>query len=218
MNPYKTTYGRLSIRKMTLAQLQTDKAELEARLYKNPADSELVGVLNSPGYETFDSEYDSLASKSNDYQSNGKLKRFSRSESTRRIFASYLRDSKDAFLFDRYRLVRLQILSGRYPSEPFTPDTADIAAVTNGAAVIQKASDADTSHKEKATTPDLPDSLWSGFTRPNAGIPKPAPDKFPTLTACQDWARHRSEAFRKDSFSFSFECKKGNETFKQKIW
>src|SRR4051812_18504134 len=65
MNPYGTTFGRMYIRKMTLVQLQTEKTELEARLSKDKADSALLVVLNSPGFETFDSEYDSLASKSN---------------------------------------------------------------------------------------------------------------------------------------------------------
>lgn len=215
MNPYGTTFGMKTIRKMTLLQLQTEKAELEAKLYRNKEDSELVRVLNSPGYETFDAEYDSLASKANDYQSNGKLKRFSRSESTRRKFASYLRDSKDAYLFDRYRQVRLQILSGAYPAAPFVPDTADIAAAT------QDFPAADTAHTKMDTLDTagtIKDSLWSGSYRPNAEKPISAPKKFPTLTACQDWAKQQSDAFRQGSYAFSFECRKGNESFKQKIW
>jgi hypothetical protein len=212
-NPYGTIHGDSAVEKMTLEQLRTEKAGLETRLAKNPLDTALLRILNSPGYETFDSEYDSLSSHANDYYATGKLRRYPRSELQRRNIAASIRDSRDKIIFDRYREVRLRILSGHYYTAPVTPPPAPVSTPVS---VSEKPSpSADSLSKAPASAGD---SLWSGVYRSTGGAGKAASEKFITAESCAEWAMKKADGFRENSYSFSYECVRGGESVKRKLW
>jgi hypothetical protein len=103
-------------------------------------------------------------------------------------------DSQNRELFERYRRVRLRIpmLARRQAlAPPPAPDSVLPAAI---------------------------DTLWSGFFRADRDSLSTGSVKLPSLGACLAWGEGKAESFRQTAYAFEYECSRGAESVKRKIW
>jgi hypothetical protein len=225
LNPTGTINGHRDIRTMTVEQLTLEKSNLESHLFASASDSASLRTLLKPAFEAFNFTEEAYLTGENDYSANGKLRRYSTSETLKRKLAKAIRDSPNFLLFHRHRLVRQQLLLPPYIEIPEIvvpiPTEKLVAIDAAGNKVI-------TPTKDTLATQIMPnlaakpmaeiDLLWTGAWRSNANMAIQGPSKFANEADCWDWGRKISGSYRENSYSFSVECSSRTEKKKQKLW
>lgn len=234
-NHFGTRHGHLETWNMSPAQLHAERAELESLLSVDAGDAALLKVLSDRkgGAESW--IYDGFHAGGSRFRANGKLRREVGLEDVAKRTMIGIEESPRRDLFERYRLVRMQLLT--LPGIPPAVDSGGEPAVDS----------AEVAHAEEAGVPS-PDSAaarqpggslganpgpdsgkavhasppaaapWAGFYRPNSGAPTAAPREFAGLEECKDWAEGKADEYRREYFAFEFECRGDARTFRRKMW
>lgn len=226
-NHYGTRFGHLDTWNLSPAQLLHERAELESLLRADSGDAALLKALGDRhgGADTW--MYDGFQSGGSRFRSSGKLRREVGIEDMAKRVMSGIEESPRRDLFERYRLVRIQL--HKAPGTPVNADTAVAAggdsagAGESGSLPVFPAPDSvSIAAPDTGSIDDSPaqaeEGPWSGYYRANSGAPSAVPDGFTGLDECKAWAESKAEEYRQEYFAFEFECSRNGRTFKRKMW
>lgn len=189
VNQYGSLYGYLEVDSLPGPKLIIEKNSLEFLLKANPRDAEILKALKAEGDSAYAFRYDDYSTGGDRFDASGKLRRPAATEAGVRRIARLVGESRNRELFERYRRVRLRLI-GLERSEP-PRDTA---------------------------APPPADTTWRGRYRAGSAEPVEAPGPFATPDACARWAAEEAGAWRDRAYGFEFECRRGTEVYKSRIW
>lgn len=239
-NHFGTPFGHLDVWSMDLAELRSERSELESLLGKNEKDAAILKVLNDRKGGPDGWIYDGFTAGGSKFRPNGKLRREVGVEDVAKRTMIGIHESPQKERFERYRQVRMQLLSipGGAETAKATVDTATpapvdsvsqaerdtAAAIASTEPASQDSSIAAGTGAVVATSPEVVavasagDSSWIGSFRANSVAPATGSGTFAGLEECRTWAERKADDFRAGAFAFEFECKREGRVLKRKVW
>lgn len=198
---------------MDLAELRTERAVLESMLGENEKDAAILKVLNDRKGGPDGWIYDGFTAGGSKFRPNGKLRREVGVEDVAKRTMIGIHESPQKERFERYRQVRMQLLSipdgvetAKAPVDSAAPAGRDTAAAIGDTAV------------PAALAASAADSSWIGSFRAGSSAPSTGTGTFGGLEECRNWAERKADEFRAGSFAFEFECKRDGQVLKRKVW
>jgi hypothetical protein len=228
VNQYGSVYGHLEVDSMTAAQLQVEKTSLELLLSETEQDAAILKVLKEGKLDTGRFNYNDYSVGGSRFNASGKLRRDATVKDSVRQLPRLISESRNRELIERYLQVRRRIAVQTATAAAIQaggPDTAAEASPgedwmrpltgvpeSDGTGLTGAAQAGQGSAKGTEAGP------WAGFYKTDADTLVPGPADFPGLRDCEEWGAAQAAGFRRKAYAFAFECRRGAEQVKRRVW
>jgi hypothetical protein len=230
VNQYGSVYGHLEVDSMSAAQLQVEKTSLELLLSETEQDAAILRVLKEGKLDTGRFNYNDYSVGGSRFNASGKLRRDATVKDSVRQLPRLISESRNRELIERYLQVRRRIAVRTATAEAIRAGAPDSAAEGSSGEDWMRPltgvpepdgtgpSGADTAAAGPGSTKVTEGPLWAGFYKTNADTLVPGPADFPGLRDCEEWGAAQAAGFRRKAYAFAFECRRGAEQVKRRVW
>jgi hypothetical protein len=230
VNQYGSVYGHLEVDSMAATQLKVEKTSLELLLSENEKDAAILRVLKEGKLDTGRFNYNDYSVGGSRFNASGKLRRDAAVKDSVRQLPRLISESRNRELIERYLQVRRRMAAqeaSRALSAWGTDSAAGDATGGDWMKPIPEGTgpaigDAPAAGTAKAIEPGSAqatgDPPWAGFYRLDADTLIAGPRDLPGLEACEEWGESQAAGHRRKAYAFAFECRRGAERVKRRMW